>query len=202
MRLSNGETTIGREHLLELLDLVEGSGIKMFVVETNGIILGNDESYIRDLLKFRKTFIRVSLRAGTPDEFSRKTGAVPESFMLPFHAIRKLHEYKANYGVSAMSLDPRFMGPLERISLITRLGEIDPAIVLKMQEEVTYLHAVSQRLLKKIGWETHHANLPFFLRGKINKYLQITYKPVFSLSQRQISIKQTLKNFIQLRHGI
>ena len=150
VRLSNGEPTIGREHLLELLDLVEGSSIKKFVIESNGILLGNDESYIKDLLKFKKTFIRVSLRAGTPEEFSRKTGAIPESFMLPFQAIRKLHEYKANYGVSAMSRDPRFMDPLERISLITRLGEIDPSIVLRMQEEVTYLHPVSERLLKRI----------------------------------------------------
>ncbi len=202
VRLSNGEPTIGREHLLELLDLVEGSKIKMFVVESNGILLGNDESYIDDLLKFKKVYIRVSLKAGTPQEFSRKAGAIPETFMLPFQAIRKLHESKANYSVSAMSLDPRFMDPLERISLITRLGEIDPSIVLKMQEEVTYLLPVSQRLLERIGWETNYKNLPFFLRGIIKKYLQITYKPISSLSHHRISIKQTLRNFKHLRHGI
>lgn len=202
MRISNCETTIGKDHLLEIAELMEKSDHKMFIIETNGIIPGNDESYIKELVKFKKSFIRVSLRAGTSEEFCRKTGAVPEAFMLPFHAIRKLHEYKANYGVSAMSLDPRFMGPLERISLITRLGEIDPSIVLKMQEEVTFLHPGSKKLLNKIGWDTNHDNLPFFMNGFINKYLQITYKPIVSLTQRKLSFRLTLKNFIQLRHGI
>lgn len=202
MRISNGEPTIGREHLLQFAELFEKSSFNKFIIETNGVLLGNDKSYVKELSKFKKSHIRIGLKAATAEDWSRKTGATPETFMLPYQAIRHLREYNANYTVSAMSADPRFMTPLERISLITRLGEIDPSIVLKMQEEVTYLHPVSERLLKSIGWKTNHESLPFFLRGIINKYLQITYKPISSLSQRKISITQTLKNFIQLRHGI
>jgi len=202
MRISNCETTIGKDHLLEVAELIERSDHKMFIIETNGILLGNDENYIKELVKFKKSFIRVSLRAGTPEDWSRKTGAVPEAFMLPFHAIRRLHEHKAYFSVSAMSLDPRFMTTLERISLIIRLGEIDPALVLNLEEEVTFLHPVSKKLLNRIGWDINHANLPFFMRGFLNKYLQISYKPIVSLTQRKLNLGLTIKNFIQLRHGI
>ncbi len=202
MRISNCEPTIGKEHLLELAELMEKSDHKLLIIETNGILLGDDENFSKELSGFKKSFVRVSLRAGTPEEFSRKSGAIPESFMLPFQAIRYLKKYKANFGVSGMTADPRFMTPLERIALIVKLGEIDPELVLKMHEEVIYLHPVSQKLLDKRGWDTQHARLPFFLRGRLNKYLQITYKPIYSLAERKISLRQTVKNFIQLRHGI
>ncbi|MFW5887149.1 MAG: radical SAM protein [Bacteroidota bacterium] len=202
MRISNGETTIGREHLLQFAELFEKSPYNKFVIETNGVLLGHDKSYAKELSQFKKSYIRVSLRAATAEDWSRKTGAIQETFMLPFQAIRHLREYKANYTVSAMSADPRFMTPLERISLITRLGEIDPKLVLKLEEEVAYLFPVAQRLMKKHGWNIYHNNLPFFLRGPIQKYLQISYEPLFNIGKRKVSIRRTLRNMIQLRHGI
>ena len=43
---SASEGTIGREHLLKLLDLVEDSEF-VCVLETNGMTLGNDLDYVR-----------------------------------------------------------------------------------------------------------------------------------------------------------
>ena len=43
---SASEGTIGREHLMELLDLVEESEF-IYVLETNGMILGNDPEYAK-----------------------------------------------------------------------------------------------------------------------------------------------------------
>jgi len=202
MRISNCETTIGKEHLLEMAELMEKSEHKLFIIETNGIILGQDEDFAKELSRFKKSYVRVGLRAGTAEEFTRKTGAIPESFMLPFQAIRYLRENKARFSVAAMSADPRFMTPLERISLIVRLGEIDPELVLRLEEEVTYLDPVAKRLLDRRGWDTRHARMPRFLRGSLNKYLQISYKPINSLAQRKISLKYTLMNFVKLRHGV
>jgi len=201
-RISDGEPTIGFGHLLELLELNEKSKYNLFVVETNGLILGNNEDYIKELSKFKKIFVRVSLKAGTPEQFSKITGAVPEAFMLPFQAIRKLKEYNINSSVSAMTADPRFMDPLERISLITRLGEIDPKLVLRLEEEMTILFPTALKRLKAKGWQANHKNLPFFLRGPLGKYLQISYEPLSSLKKRKISWRFTLKNILQLRHGI
>ena len=202
MRISNGETTIGREHLLQFAELFEKSSFNKFVIETNGVLLGNDKSYAKELSKFKKSCIRISLRAATAEDWSRKTGATPETFMLPYQAIRHLREYNANYTVSAMSADPRFMTPLERISLITRLGEIDPKLVLNLEEEVAYLFPVAERLMKNHGWNVYHNNLPFFLKGPIQKYLQISYEPLNNIGKRKLSIRRTLKNLVQLRHGI
>lgn len=202
MRISDGESTIGREHLLGLIELCERSDLNLFVVETNGINLGNDESFVKDLASFKKVFVRVSLKAGTPEAFSRKTGAVPESFELPFQAIRYLKKYGMDFGVSAMSADPRFMDPLERISLITQLGNIDPALVLRLEEEMTILFPTTSKRLSKKGWNILHDHVPFYLRGPLRKYVQISYEPVYSLKKQKVSLRHTMKNLIQLRHGI
>ena len=202
MRITDGEPTIGFRHLLELIELVEKSGNNLFVLETNGLLLGNEPDYIKELSRFKKLFVRVSLKAGTPEGFSTKTGMIPEAFDLPFEAIRKLREHRIDFGVSAMSADPRFMDPLERISLITRLGEIDPALVMRMQEEMTILFPTALKRLKAHKWKIKHDNLPFFVKGPLQKYLQISYQPMTSLSKRKISWRHTLKNILQLRHGI
>lgn len=82
VRISDGEPTIGREHLLELIEHVERSDVRKFYLETNGTLLGNDESYVRDLSRFRKVVVRVSLKGGTPETFSKIAGSVPEAFEL------------------------------------------------------------------------------------------------------------------------
>ena len=202
MRISDGESTIGFHHLLELIELAEQSSLRMFVIETNGLILGHDENLIKELSKFKKIYVRVSLKAGTPEEFSRKTGAIPDAFELPFEAVRKLREYGVDFGVSAMTADPRFMDPLERISLISRLGSIDPKLVLRLEEEMTILFPTAKKRLNSYGWETRHSKLPFFLRGPWGKYFQISYEPLNRLKKQKVSFHHTLKNILQLRHGI
>ena len=202
VRISDGEPTMGREHLLELIEHVERSDIRKFMLETNGTLLGNDESYVRDLSRFRKLTVRVSLKGGTPESFSRITGAVPEAFELPFQAIRYLYKYRINCQVCAMAGDPRMMDPLERIALLSRLGMIDPALVLKLQEEFTILFPNAIKRLEATGWQNGHAKRPFYLRGPLGKFVQVSYVPVRSILKTQISFKNTIKNIIQLRHGI
>ena len=202
MRISDGEPTLCRNHVLELIELAEKSFIEKFVLETNGILLGSDETYVKDLAKFKKLYVRLDLKAGTPEAFSRKTGAIPEAFEWPFQAIRYLKKHEINFGVAAMSADPRFMDPLERVSLITRLGMIDPSLVLRLEEEMTILFPTAQKRLKAQGWNLNTAKLPFYLRGPLSKFVQISYSPIKSLGKQKVSYGYTLKNIIQLRHGI
>ncbi|NIR87988.1 4Fe-4S cluster-binding domain-containing protein, partial [Candidatus Bathyarchaeota archaeon] len=46
LRLSGCEPTLGKEHLLSVLEYIEGSGYP-FYLETNGILFGADRDYVR-----------------------------------------------------------------------------------------------------------------------------------------------------------
>jgi uncharacterized Fe-S cluster-containing radical SAM superfamily protein len=75
LRLSGCEPTIGKEHLLNLLEFVKESKYPLFILETNGIILGNDKDYAKRLSDFKeKLYVRVSIKAATPEGFTLRTG--------------------------------------------------------------------------------------------------------------------------------
>lgn len=72
LRLSGCEPTMGKEHLLKLLEYVEQSGYP-FYLETNGILFGADRDYVKNLSKFsRFIYVRVSFKAATPEGFTRR----------------------------------------------------------------------------------------------------------------------------------
>jgi len=136
LRISGGEPTIGKEHLLGVLERVEASPFGLFILETNGVLLGADTEYAREIARFKKVHTRVSLKAGTPDAFTRKTGATAESFELPFRGIQSLIEAGASFHVASMTADPRIVSKEERQSLLERLASIHPALVRHLEEEV------------------------------------------------------------------
>lgn len=156
LRISGAEPTLGKEHLLGLLERVEGSEFTLFILETNGILFGIDESYVTEVSKFKKVHVRVSLKAGTPQAFSQKTGAKSDSFEIPFDAIRNLLKHRARFHVAAMSADPRIMTPEERISLGQRLTEISPLLAKNLEEEVVDPYKTTLTRLEKahykLGW--------------------------------------------------
>jgi uncharacterized Fe-S cluster-containing radical SAM superfamily protein len=114
LRISGAEPTLGKEHLLGLLAHVERSDFELFILETNGILLGADRDYVKDLSKFKKAHIRVSLKSGTPEDFARKTGAKAEAVEIPFKGIENLLDFGVSFHVAAMSADPRIMDQNER----------------------------------------------------------------------------------------
>ena len=65
-RISGGEPTLCRDHLLGLLEAFQETDLRLFILETNGILLGADSSYVRALSRFERVHVRVSLKAGTP----------------------------------------------------------------------------------------------------------------------------------------
>ena len=147
LRISGAEPTLGKSHLLGLLEKVESSPFRLFVLETNGILIGADTDYARQIARFKKVHTRISLKAGTPEAFTRKTGAKPESFELPFQAIENLMEAGASFHVAAMSADARIVTTEERQSLLKRLASIDPALMRNLEEEVVEpYHCTLERL--------------------------------------------------------
>ncbi len=89
LRVSGGEPTIGKQHLLQILDNLEGQGL-LFILETNGILIGNDIEYAQDLSKYRFLHVRVSLKGCSEKEFALLTGAKPEGFTLQLKALKNL----------------------------------------------------------------------------------------------------------------
>ena len=171
LRISGAEPTLGKGHLLGLLEHVEQSEFPIFILETNSIPFGIDKDYVRRVSKFTKPHVRVSLKAGTPEAFTKKTGAKPEAFEIPFQAIRNLLDYGVSFHVAAMSADPRIMSPDERELLVKKLDEIDPRLVLNLEEEVMDGYDTTLARLKladlKVEWPLRRVYTP--VRELFNK---------------------------------
>ncbi|MDI6903726.1 MAG: radical SAM protein [Methanocellales archaeon] len=150
LRISGAEPTLGKEHLLSLLEHVENSPFKLFILETNGILFGVDEDYVAKVARFTKPHVRISLKAGTPEDFTRKTGAIEESFELPFIAIENLLKYDVSFHVAAMT-DHRIMSSAERASLVKRLAGIDSRLVTNLEEEVVDPYPTTLKRLEYAG---------------------------------------------------
>lgn len=122
VRVSGGEPTLCREHLLKLIELIENEGF-FFILETNGILLGDDPSYIKSLKKFKNIYLRISLKAASVEGFQRRTGAIGKFYLLPFQAIKYALSEKLFFRVAVMS-DPLLMDPEERQQMLKLLKEI------------------------------------------------------------------------------
>lgn len=149
-RISGAEPTLGKRHLLELLELVEDSEFPLFVLETNGTILGVDEDYVEQISKFKKVYLRVSLKGGNPEGFSWRTGARAESFELPYEAIQKLWDHRVSFHCAAMT-DPRIMPSREREQLLEKLAEISENLARNLEEEIIEPYPNTITRLRKAG---------------------------------------------------
>jgi len=89
VRISGNEPTISREHLLKVLEHIPND--ILFILETNGILIGYDESYATDLARSKNLYVRVSFKGTTQAEFSALTGARPERFTLQLKAVKNLY---------------------------------------------------------------------------------------------------------------
>jgi uncharacterized Fe-S cluster-containing radical SAM superfamily protein len=150
LRLSGCEPTIGKEHLLAVLKFVKESKYPLFILETNGIILGNDRDYVKRLAEFKdKLYVRVSFKAATPEGFTQRTGAIGEFYELPFKALKYLLDEGIDARAVAMT-DSRIMPKEERELLIQMLDEIDPKAnyANTLEEEVIDAYDTTLKRLK------------------------------------------------------
>ena len=157
LRVSGNEPTLGREHLLRLLDLVEESKRYVFVLETNGILIGHDPSYAKDLSRYSCVHVRVSLKGTCPEEFSRLTGAVPEAFELQIKALEAL----VAEGVPCHPAVMLSFSSEESVEeLRRRLRSIDPPLDEEFEEEYVFLYPHVARRLKDAGLQPRIAYSP------------------------------------------
>ncbi len=150
LRISGNEPTICREHLLKVLELIPEDLI--FILETNGILIGSDMTYAEELSRFSNLYVRVSLKGTCEEEFSRLTGAVPEGFQLQLKALENLTKYKVNAHPACMI---SFSSPENIAALRKKLSSIDPAFGDFEVEELILYPAVQKRLKKlKVDYMT------------------------------------------------
>ena len=143
-RVSGGEPTIARAHLLQLLDHVESLQPLSFILETNGILIGYDRNYASELSKYRSLTVRVSLKGCSPSEFERLTGASSDGFDLQMQALRNL----VGEGVSCHAAVMRSFSSSENFQgLLGRLSGIEPSLASGLEiEEVIMYPRVAKRL--------------------------------------------------------
>ena len=145
IRISGNEPTLHRSHLLKVLELIPRE--LHFILETNGILLGHDPSYTKDLSRFPNLYVRVSLKGVCPEDFTRLTGAKPESFDLQLKALENLVEAGVNCFPAVMVN----FSSLERIKkLKERLKEIRPDFA-DFEEEDLILYPFVEENLRKAG---------------------------------------------------
>jgi len=119
MRISGGEPTLCFDHLESVLDLVNETSL-LFILETNGLLLGKVPEYAQRLKKFRNIHVRVSLKAGSSEGFEKRTGGKGEFYELPFKAIEYLKQERISFHVAAMT-DSRLMSEEERQMMLKKL---------------------------------------------------------------------------------
>lgn len=145
LRLSGQEPTIGKEHLLKLLEIIDKTNY-YFILETNGILIGNDLDYANSLSNYKNLHVRVSIKGTNESEYSILTDAIPESFNLQIKALENLIDAKVSCHASLMSL---FSSKNNFIDLVERLSMISPMLEknLEIEELILYPH-VKARLKK------------------------------------------------------
>jgi uncharacterized Fe-S cluster-containing radical SAM superfamily protein len=143
LRISGNEPTIARDHLIKVLELIPKNFL--FILETNGVLIGADESFARDLARFNNLYVRVSLKGCDQKEFSALTGAIAEGFQLQLQALENL----ARFGVKVHpALMISFSSPQAIETIKKRLGNIRRDFADIEIEELILYGDLEKRLIK------------------------------------------------------
>ncbi|MBC8296500.1 MAG: radical SAM protein [Pelagibacterales bacterium] len=143
---SASEGTLGKEHLLELLALVDESDL-IYILETNGMTLGNDPEYCKELSQFKNLHVRVSIKGCNKDEFHQFAGADPQYYELPFKALENLMAAEVSCNACVMI---SFSSKDEIKRVKAKLSKIRPGLLKSLElESITLFPKVRARLKRE-----------------------------------------------------
>jgi len=156
LRVSGGEPTIGKQHLLQLLHHLEGQRL-IFILETNGILIGNNPQYAKDLSEHRFLHVRVSLKGCNEEEFVTLTGAQPRGFALQLKALE-------NLALTGVECHPAVMTSFSTEEstqrLVQRLEDISPRLARDLEIEELILYPNVRRKIRKHNLKYYTAYTP------------------------------------------
>ncbi len=159
VRLSAGEPTIGWHHLLGLLERLRGSG-RLFVLETNGVLIGHEASRAAELAEYGDlVHVRLSLKACSPRWFKLLTGASERGFELQLAAAEALAKSGVSFHVSVFAA----FGTRECWSrLLSELSaRVGPGIVENIEVEPLVLYPPARRRLRILGLRPTNPSLVY-----------------------------------------
>lgn len=151
LRVSGGEPTIGKRHLLQLLRHLAEYNFT-FILETNGILIGSDSEYAEDLSKHPFVHVRVSLKGCDQNEFATLTGDEPEGFALQLKALENLMHASVSCHPAVMTAFSTRQS-LER--LLTRLRSINSQLAEKLEIEKLILYPHVKRKIRRHSLKLH-----------------------------------------------
>jgi len=140
LRVSGGEPTIGRKHLITLLENIDSDFL--FILETNGILLGVDKTYVEELSQFQNLHVRVCLKGCTSEEFSWLTGA-EGGFDYQLKALENLRDESMSFNLALVSTKK------DKQELFNRLTEMGLGRIMIEEEEIKLYPQVRNRLKKE-----------------------------------------------------
>lgn len=141
IRISGGEPTIGKHHLLVLLEHIPKKYV--FILETNGILLGYEKTYVEDLSRFTNLHVRVCLKGADGGEFRRFTGA-EKGFEYQLKALDYLRNKGMSFNIAVVSTSAE-----KKQHLFRQLQESGMGNVIIEEEEITLYPMVRKRLAQE-----------------------------------------------------
>ena len=138
LRISGGEPTIGKQHLIDVLENIKTK--YLFILETNGILLGYDKKYIEALSVFENLHVRVCMKGADSEEFSLFTGA-EKGFEYQIKALQYLRDKQMNFNIALVSAHKE-----KKQHFFQRLVEMDLDKVMIEEEEIKLYPMVRKRL--------------------------------------------------------
>ncbi len=94
VRLSGAEPILGRksfEHILKVIEVISAENPFLdFILETNGFILGAHPDFADELSRFRRLFVRISVKGWDERSFEKISGACGRFFEFPIRALKAL----------------------------------------------------------------------------------------------------------------
>ncbi len=150
VRVSGGEPTLCWDHLISLLEYLHnrvGRG-EVFILETNGIVIGEEPSRARELARFDRLLVRVSIKGCSPQTFSRVTGADARYWFSQLRALDNL----IRSGVAARpALVASFCSDDDVTQFLAKLREVDPELPSLLELEYTILYPSVRERLRRAG---------------------------------------------------
>ncbi len=116
----------------------------LFVLETNGIKLGEDETYIDELSKCHNVHVRLSFKTGTPDNFELITNRPKEWFELQLKAVEHLYHKNVPFHIAIVK-------DYAHEYLIDRLHCIAPELIAEIEYENLKIYSHIRRRMKERG---------------------------------------------------
>lgn len=143
LRISGGEPTIGKKHLLKLLGYIKKE--YLFILETNGILLGYNENYVKRLSFFKNLHVRVCIKGCNKKEFSFLTGSKTTGFEYQIKSLDFLKKHKINFNIALVTTKSE----KEKKIFYDRLQDIGLNHVMVEDEKIKLYPNVRKRLKER-----------------------------------------------------